>query len=212
MDNIPVFSTENGVGSLVLREIPYQEIAYIIIRSTQEPELFLKECVDFCVQVGAKKIFASGSSFLEKYPFHTAIWSMKRPLDGIGDTDAYLFPVTEATVEKWRTIYNDRMANVANAAWYAWTDGKRLVKEGNGYFVHKDGQLLGIGIASQETIDAIISVVPGAGRDVLCALCHALSGDAVCLQVASANLRAVRLYEKMGFIKTEEVSSWYQIL
>ena len=29
------------------------------------------------------------------------------------------------------------------------------------------------------------------------------------LEVASTNARAIRLYEKLGFLKTAEVSRWY---
>ena len=61
MENIPVFTTENGVASLVLREIPYRETAYIQFASSQSPELFLEECVSFCQSVGAKTVLASAS-------------------------------------------------------------------------------------------------------------------------------------------------------
>jgi len=211
MKNIPVFTTEKGVGSLVLREIPYSKTAYITIQSAMDPEAFLKECVDFCVSVGADKIYATGHDCLEKFPYHTSIWKMARPMEGIPDTDAALFPVTLKTSESWRNVYNEKMQDVPNAAWFSWTDGKRLVKEGNGYFIHRNGKLLGIGIASGDTIDALASVVPGCGSQIVSALCHCLVGDTVQLQVASENTRAVRLYEKMGFIKTAELSSWYRV-
>ena len=32
------------------------------------------------------------------------------------------------------------------------------------------------------------------------------------LEVVSTNQRAIRLYEKMGFIKTKEISRWYRVL
>ena len=54
MRNIPVFTTEFGVGSLILREIPYRQEAYIRIQDTGQPEIFLKECVDFCKTAGAE--------------------------------------------------------------------------------------------------------------------------------------------------------------
>ena len=212
MENIPVFTTENGVGSLVLREIPYRETAYIKIASSRLPKVFLRECVEFCQSVGAKRIFASGSEILHSYPFHTAIWELRCLLSGIGDTDACIFPVTEQTVEKWREIYNRRMAEVDHAAWFSWTDGKKLLRDRNGYFVHRDGTTLGIGIASEGSLDAVISVVPGGGRDVVSALCRAVTEDTVTLQVASTNHRALRLYEKMGFVRVREVSSWYVVL
>ena len=43
MKDIPVFTTENGAASLILREIPYQQSAYIILRDTREPEKLTAE-------------------------------------------------------------------------------------------------------------------------------------------------------------------------
>ncbi len=40
MRDIPVFSTENGVASLGLREIPYSAEAYITLQDTQAPAEF----------------------------------------------------------------------------------------------------------------------------------------------------------------------------
>ena len=71
--------------------------------------------------------------------------------------------------------------------------------------------LLGIGIAAGERIDAVAACVPGAGRDVVLALAHAISGETVCLEVASTNTRAVRLYGCLGFIAAKEVICWYKI-
>jgi ribosomal protein S18 acetylase RimI-like enzyme len=36
-------------------------------------------------------------------------------------------------------------------------------------------------------------------------------GAQIVLQVASTNEKALRLYEKMGFIRTKEISRWYRI-
>lgn len=211
MKNIPVFSTEYGVGSLILREIPYKGIAYVRIESTQSPREFVEECLQFCKMAGAQKVYAFGHPYLENYPLHTAIWRMTRAVTGLPDTDAALFPVTQETVERWLSIYNEKMADVDNSAFKNDADGKELLEHGDGYFIHTDGTLLGIGIASGNTLDAVISVVPGAGQDVVLALAHALSGDEIVLDVASTNLRAIHLYERLGFVKTAERSRWYKI-
>lgn len=209
MKNIPVFTTQFGVASLVLREIPNRGEAYIQMQASQEPEKLLEECCDFCRAVGAQKIYASGHASLERYPLHTAIYRMTVSKDALQDTDAALFPVTEQTLDQWRDIYNSRMAQVANASYMTESDGKKMLADGDGYFVHKDGILLGIGKGSGNRIDAVISCVPGAGCAVVLALNHALSGDEICLEVASANTRAIALYERMGFLKTAEISRWY---
>ena len=212
MKNIPFFTTEFGVASLVLKEIPYRGEAYITIRDACDPEKMLEECCDFCRAAGAEKIYGSGHPYLEKYPLHTAIWKMTAARDTLADTDAALFPVTVQTLAQWRDIYNSRMAQVDSASYMSDADARKMLADGDGYFVHREGVLLGIGKASGNRIEAVVSCVPGAGSDVVLALNHALSGEKICLDVASSNSPAVALYDRLGFIKTSEISHWYFIL
>lgn len=212
MKDIPMFDTENGVASLFLREIPYRKRAHIKIQSSQEPEKLLDECIAFCRMCGAEWIDAAGHAYLEKYPLITALYAMQCPKHHIGQTDACLFPVTEETVGKWLEIYNERMENVPNAAYMDSADGRDLLKSGDGYFVHRDGKLLGIGKAKGDFIDTVISVQPGAGETVVQALAGLLLTDTVRLMVAGANHKAVRLYERMGFVTGKELSRWYRVL
>lgn len=211
MRDLPMFTTENGVGSLVLKEIPYSGIAYITIYDSSFPIDFLQECVDFCRAVGAGKIYASGHTVLESYPFFTSVIQMSASVDIIPESDACLFPVTEKTVGRLREIYNDKMKNVDNASYMSENAAQELLKRGDGYFVHRNGSLLGIGIASGDRIDCLASVTPGGGAEVISALCHGLMEERVMLDVASTNVKAVNLYERMGFIKTAEISRWYKI-
>ena len=212
MKDIPVFTTEHGAASLFLREIPYRKRAHIKLQATQEPEKLLDECVSFCRACGAEWIDAAGNDYLEKYPLITAIVAMQCEKTVIPETDACLFPVTENTIDKWLELYNQRMAEVPNAAFMDSADGRALLKSGDGYFVHRNGELLGIGKAAGDFIDTVISVKPGAGETVVRALASALTEDTVRLWVASANTRAVRLYERMGFIPTKVLSKWYRVL
>jgi len=211
MRDFPVFTTENGVGSLVLKEIPYSGAAYVTIRDSSFPTEFLNECLEFCRAVGAQAVYASGHEILTSYPFYTSVIRMSASYDAIPETDASVFPVTEKTISRWREIYNDRMQNVDNSAFMSDSAAQELLKRGDGYFVHKDGELLGIGIASGDQIDCVASCKRGSGQDVLSALTHALICDRIILEVASTNHRAIRLYESMGLVKTVEVSKWYKI-
>jgi GNAT superfamily N-acetyltransferase len=212
MKDIPAFDTENGIASLFLREIPYRQRAHIKIQSSQDPEKLLEECIAFCRMCGAEWIDAAGHDYLEKYPLITSLYAMTCPKAALGETDACLFPVTEETVDQWVDICNDRMKDIPNCAWMDRAQGLEMLKEGDGYFVHKDGVLWGIGRASGEMIDTVISVVPGKGEAVLLALASLLDTDVVRLQVASENHRAIRLYERLGFIKVKELSRWYRVL
>ena len=211
MKDIPVFSTQNGVASLTLREIPYRGVAYVKIQSSLTPDALIQECAEFCTACGAETIVATGHPALEKYPMRNAVVQRRRPLTGLPDTDAALFPVQEKTLKQWLEIYNRGMFYVANAAWMTEKDGLEMLQEGDGYFVHRGETLLGIGRASGEKIGAIVAAQKGAGADVVLALCHALTEDAAMLEVASNNDRAVRLYDRLGFLPTAELSRWYQI-
>ena len=122
MKDFPAFTTENGVASLILREIPYREEAYIRIRSSLSAQALAEECAQFCTMCGAEKVYATGHEDLEKYPLHTSVLQMRADLASIADTDAALFPVQEQTAAQWRQIYNERMRDVANASWMTQKD------------------------------------------------------------------------------------------
>lgn len=211
MKDMPVFATENGVASLTLREIPYTARAYIHIRSSLEPVFLLNECVDFCRAVGAQEIFAAGDGVVESYPFHTTVLCMTCRKEALGDTEAALWPVQDDTISQWKEIYNQKAVKVPNAAWMTDADCREMLRSGNGYFVHRDGCLLGIGRASGDEIRWVAACVPGAGADVVRALAHTITADTVTLEVASANKKAMRLYADLGFLPAAELSRWHRI-
>ena len=211
--DFPFFTTEYGVSSLVLKEIPYRNEAYIHIRDVQPDgfEAHLKECVSFCRMCGAEQIYAEGSGDLETYPLYTAVYEMK----GISRFDeekvACLFPVTEGTVGQWRTIYNKAMRSVDNAGTLESRDEKKILESGSAYFVHRDGELLGIFWLEANKLLAIAAVQKGAGETILHTMMSLRPEEQIHLEVASTNDRAIRLYEKCGLMKTAELSRWYRV-
>ena len=211
MRDIPMFTTEYGVASLVLREIPYRQEAYICIQSTQQPEELLSECVQFCRACGAEKIYARNHKCLEQYPVHTAVVKMR----GIAHVDEskvrHLWPVTEETVTQWRQFMNDRLKNVDNAGTLEAREEKEILKCGGTYFVHQDGVLLGGGWLTDGQLKLIAAALPGAGEQVMHTILSLQPEQSVELEVAETNTRAVRLYEKLGLVKTEELRKWHKI-
>ena len=211
MKDFPVFTTAYGAASLILKEVPYRGEAYIRLQSTQEPEQLLSECISFCSACGAERIYAAGDAFLERYSLHTAIWQMKGMLSLCEEEIPAMFPVTEQTVSRWRDLYNQKMQRIDNAATLEARDEERIVSSGGAYFVHRSGELLGIGWLEDCKLLAVAAAKPGAGERVMHTLMSLVEGDEMTLEVASTNQRAIRLYEKLGFLKRREISRWYAI-
>lgn len=211
MKDIMFFETEYGVASLVLKEIPYQQKAYITLRAALQLEQLIAECVAFCRACGAERVYATGHPDLAGYPLHTHMLQMQCMRDSLTDTDAALWPVLPENLEHWQRMYNEKVKKLPNGAWMAEADAQAMLRKGDGYFIHRDGALLGIGRACGDTIDWIAALVPGAGEQVLRTLAQVLTDEKVKLTVASANEKAVRLYEKMGFIPVSHISSWYDV-
>ena len=213
MRDFPIFTTEYGVVSLLLKEIPYKKTAYIRIREVQEGFFGddLAECVAFCRMCGAEAVYAAGHEKLEEYPLYTAVVRMRGLLRIEPEKVKCLFPVTEKTVGRWRSIYNDKMADVDNTATLESRDEEKIVASGGAYFVHEDGKLLGIGWMEEEKLLAVAAVEKGAGEAVMHTLLTTVEGYPVTLEVASTNRRAVDLYERLGFIKIGETDRWYDL-
>lgn len=214
MRDFPIFTTEYGVSSLVLKEIPYRNEAYIRIRDVQEAffDDHLAECVSFCRVCGAERIYAEGNGKLERYPLCTAVYRMTGTARSDDEKIASLFPVTEETVGKWRQIYNEAMRTVDNAGTLESREEKQILESGGAYFVHKAGELLGIFWLEDNKLLAVAAVKKGAGETVMHTMMSLLEGETMELEVASTNHRAIRLYEKLGFVKTAEISRWYRVL
>ena len=213
MRDFPIFTTEYGVSSLVLKEIPYRNEAYIRIRDVQEAffEDHLAECVSFCRMCGADRIYAEGNGKLEGYPLYTAVYRMTGTARSEEEKTASLFPVTRETVGKWRSYYNEAMRSVDNAGTLESREEGKIVDSGSAYFVHRDGEVLGIFWLEDNKLLAVAAVKKGAGETVMHTMMSLLQEETMELEVASTNHRAIRLYEKLGFVKTAEVSRWYRV-
>lgn len=211
MRDFPVFTTEYGVASLVLREVPYRQEAYIVIQSSQQPEELLKECVSFCRAVGAEKIFARGHEYVERYPLHTVIYEMRGSVEVDENKVEHLWPVTGETIGKWRQLLNDRMRAVDNAGTLEKQGEREILDLGGAYFIHRSGELLGAGWLVGDELMLIASTQKGMGERVLHTLLSTTRPEQLRLQVASTNETAIQLYERMGLVKTAELRRWYRV-
>lgn len=214
MKNIPLFSTEYGTASLILREIPYKRTAYVASVSAlpgRLPEL-AQACGEFCRAAGAERVYLSLPEGGDcPWPLHTEILTMTCQRERLLPEDAAVFPVLPEHAHEYRERYNRAMAEVDNAATMVRADEETLISEGGGYFVHRDGQLLGLGQIVDGELRTVVSQRKGGGEAVVRALASLAREDTIRLQVASTNLRAIRLYTRLGFVTTGVKSRWYQI-
>lgn len=213
MRDFPFFTTQYGIASLQLKEIPYRSAAYIRIREAQPEDLgaLLAECRAFCAMAGAEHIYAAGHESLEGRPLHVSVYEMRGEARVDPSEIASLFPVTEKTVGRWREVYNQAMTGVSNAATLEFRDQEEILHTPGAYFVHSQGELLGIGWMEDTKLLALAAAQKGAGRTVLNTLLSTVEGADVTLEVASDNEKAIQLYESFGFVKTRELARWYEL-
>ena len=211
MKDFPMFTTEFGVASLTLCEIPYRGEAYIIIQDTRQPEELLAECISFCRICGAEKIYARGHEIAEQYPLHCAVYEMC----GVACVDESkvesLWPVTEETVGGWRDFLNEKMRLVDNAVTLVKKGEQEILDSCGAYFVHRDGELLGAGWLVRNELLVVAAAKPGAGECVCHTLFSLIPNEEVKLDVVSTNERAIRLYERLGFLRTAEHRRWHKV-
>ena len=212
MRDFPIFTTEFGVASLVLREIPYRSEAFITIQDSQEPEQLLQECVSFCRVCGAEKVYARGHEYVEQYPLHCTIYEMRGQTRVDECLVEHLWPVTEENIGSWRQMLNQRMAGVDNAGTLVKAGEKEILLSGGAYFVHHNGDLLGAGWIHEGELKLVAAFQPGAGKRVMHTLMSLVPDQQLRLDVVSTNERAIRLYEALGFVRTAELRRWYRVL
>lgn len=212
MKDFPMFTTDFGVASLTLHEIPYRGEAFILIQDTLQPEELLAECISFCRMCGAEKIYARGHEILERYPLHCIVYEMRGTAHIDESKVESLWPVTEETVTQWRELMNEKMRPVDNSGTLMKKHEQDILGSGGAYFVHHDEDLLGAGWLVNNELLLLASCKRGAGERVMHTMMSLISDQEMKLDVVSTNHRALRLYEKLGFIRTPALRKWYQVL
>lgn len=210
MKDIPMFTTEYGIASLMLAEIPYRQEAYVRVQSVQPGQMdaLIGECVAFCRACGAERIYWSAGE-VEGVPY-TSVYEMRGKAWFDPGKLEQIFPVTRETVIPFRQLMNERMRGVDNAATITSGDEERLVQSTGAYFIHRDGKLLGLGWLENGKLLAMAALEKGMGERVMHTLMSTVEDEMLSLEVASTNAAAIALYEKLGFVKVRESQRWYR--
>lgn len=215
MKDIPIFTTVNGTASLLLREIPYKSCAYVVVRSVFSSGLegLLEECAAFCVQAGAERVLASADEPLETLPHDHDMLLLSRSKEGLPPPEMQieLVPVTAENGGSYQALYNRLFFDVPNAATCRRSELEELIARRSGFLALSGGVPAGLGEVSGNELRAL-GVSPefrGLGRPLALTLLGRLPGPVLELRTSSRNLRALRLYERIGFRVEQVLSQWY---
>lgn len=217
MKDLPIFTGQYGIGSLILREIPYKQCAYVVVRSAQEGRMrdFLEECSGFCRAAGAEWVLASAPEPLSFLPHVHDMLEYACPRNQLPPPlrPVELEPLNDGNAERYREIYNDLFRAIPNAATCTPEDLWRLREKSRAHLAKVGGKAAGICQWSGSELNAI-GVLPefrGLGHRLALTAFAQMEGEVITLRVSSSNARALRLYQKLGFDRTQVLSSWYAL-
>lgn len=217
MKNIPMFTSSYGLATLILKEIAWNGRAYVLVRSVwnDQTAALLDECRSFCRAVGAEEIYASWDA--EELPAEHA-WDMidmacpKSALPAPRQT-VELEQAAPETAEDYLRIYNQCFRDVPAAASYDRKSLEPLYGEELIWLAKVRGQYAAVAEISKEGLEGI-AVLPefrGLGYDLAAAVLRMVPSTEVRLKVASTNVRARRLYDRLGFAETGISRRWYRL-
>ena len=119
----------------------------------------------------------------------------------------------DSNTETFRTVYNRLCAQIPNAATCTPQEVERIQREERAALAVVEGQIAGLAQWTDGRLEAI-GVEPefhGLGYRLALTVLHRMTTETVELQVSSANQRALALYQRLGFTKTETLSRWYDL-
>ena len=217
MKNIPVFTSSYGIATLILREIPWSGSAYVLIRSVWDGQTaaLLEECRGFCRAVGAKHVYAAWDTAELPAAHAWDMIRMTRPKAGLPQSLCPVEPepLTRENAAAYLEIYNRCFVQVPAAASYDAGSLEPLYGEDLAWLVKRGGVYAGVAEISKEGLEGI-AVLPehrGLGYDLALAVLPMVPSPELRLKVASTNLRAIALYERLGFTVDGVEKRWWQL-
>lgn len=200
MKDIPIFTCCEGIASLILRQIPYNGTAFVLVRSVfTATEALLRECAAFCRAAGAETVIFGGDGDFSGRPIYARIIERTISVSALPKTTAVARPAENT--DEWLKIYRQRFAEVPAATYFPSTENALTIFDGD--------RPIGIGQVEGGSIRLLASTVRGRGADCVCALAAHCIGQIVTLSCAEENVPAMRLYDRLGFSRGETKEIWF---
>ena len=217
MKNIPMFTGQHGMATLVFRELSYSGCAYVLVRAVWNGETaaFLEECRSFCRAVGAEKIYASWEENALPANHAYDVLGLCREKSGLSlpRREVELEELRPANGADYLQIYNTCFRPVSGAASYDKQDLQRLYGQDCAFLAKIDGEYAAVAEISKEGLESI-AVMPqysGLGYDLSLTVLPMVPSLTLRLKVASTNRRALELYQRLGFEQENIRSRWYEL-
>lgn len=220
MNNIPVYLSQGGTATLILREIPHRKTAYILLRTVLQGKLpqLLTDCISACRNFGAERCFVSAEDSSIEIPLPYAydillLRVQKAELPSL-ETPMELVPVSPENDSIYQRIYNRCFQDVSHALTYEKAQLTRIYREEHHAFLAQtpDGTPCGMGELHGNEL-AAVGLLPeyrGRGKALALSLLAHAPGPEITLTVVSDNERALGLYGALGFTVTGKESTWYK--
>lgn len=216
MNNIPVFLSQWGTATLILREIPYKKTAYILLRTVADLDLLVQECAAFCRECGAEDCFVSAADSTAVLPGEPAYALLRMTAEKAAlprlESPFTLEPLGPDNGDLYISLYNRCFRAVSNAATYDRKELQRVWRmEQQGFIAYLEDTPCGMGELHGNEL-AAVGLLPeyrGKGKFLTLALLDRCPGPELSLTVVSDNTRALALYGKLGFQTERIVSKWY---
>lgn len=198
MKDLPVFTCEAGIASLILHEVPYRREAYILVRAAFGPQdTLLRECESFCRAAGAEKIYVGGEGDFSGRRIYARLLERSAPREMLNPCALTLRSAQE--LRSWSEAYNARFAAVPMAKTCDEAERRALAASGQALWVCDGDKPVGLGRTEDDEILCLAALERGRGAEVCRALAQRTVGTHVRVLCAEENTAAMRLYDRLGF-------------
>lgn len=219
MKNIPLFTSAYGAATLILKELSWSGNAYVLVRSVWQGQIeaLLAECRDFCRAVGAENIFAvdhgSGCDLPGTPDYEMITMACAKDRLPPPRHPVELEPLTEENSDAYLSIYNECFRQVPSAASYNKKSLISLYGEDLAWLARVGDTYAAVAELSKTGLEgiAVLPAYRGLGFDLAAQVLQMVPRLRPELRVASTNVRALALYQRLGFSEIGERKPWYRL-